>query len=113
MFRRIASWYSTYKQKRKQRKLDLIRSWNEIAMECRDALEALGRIMDYSRYMDQQNIADWKSSVHELKERIRKTRRYRKLPPGNKLKIDQFKQTCATLNDICKKYNAIQGKKAL
>jgi len=105
MFNRITTWFNSYKHKRTQRKRELIRSWDEITMGCRDALKELDRLMDFSKYIDQQLKADWDSSALVLMEKIKNTRRYSKLSQANKIIINQFRQSCTNLNDICAKYN--------
>lgn len=105
MLRRITAWYQAYKKKRKQQKYELIRKWEEIAKDCRYANNELEGLMNFTRYMDSQLKRNWEESACKLQDKIKATRKYRKLSGLNKLAVSQFKQTCATLDERCGNYN--------
>jgi len=54
MFRGITAWYQSYQQKKKLQRLELIRKWDEIALDCITANEKLENLFDGTKYIDQQ-----------------------------------------------------------
>ena len=106
MFGKISAWYKSYRQKKEQRKFEIIRIWEEIAQECRQANDDLERLLNYSSYMDRHLKDSWKAPAQSLMKRILAAKKYKNLSGLNKLAINRFRETCLTIDEICRSYNA-------
>lgn len=106
MFGKISAWYKSYRQKKEQRKFEIIRIWEEIAQECRQANDDLERLLNFSSYMDRHLKDSWESPAQSLMKRILAAKKYKNLSGLNKLAIKRFRETCLTLDEICRSYNA-------
>ena len=102
MIKIIARWYHSFKERKEQRHLALIKKWADINQKCLDANKSFQNLLDGTRYINEHLKSEWTSNYHTLYASIEKNRKQRKYHTEQ---VQIFEERFLRFNDYCRDCN--------